>query len=120
MLGFQIFLIVQSLTIALKLDAVIGWRWREVLWAYWVTFSIMIGFTFASLLMSVNKCCALAFSEIEPSESIIFLSNLIIVLGVLWILFLVAGQTILSCVFVINLLGVIDQGNDTGNINLLS
>jgi hypothetical protein len=62
--------LLQAFLILLKVDDLITWRWREVFWCYWVVLAVLIGITFAGVLMVLSKCCALVFAEIEKYESI--------------------------------------------------
>lgn len=54
-ISYRIFLIIQVTTIFCKVDGFIDWQWKEILWSYWVFFSILIGIDFGLLLMSFSK-----------------------------------------------------------------
>lgn len=69
-IAFHIMTLLQAFLILLKVDDLITWRWREVFWCYWVVLAVLIGITFAGVLMVLSKCCALVFAEIEKYESI--------------------------------------------------
>ena len=56
-ISYRIFLIIQVTTIFCKIDGFIDWQWKEILWSYWVFFSILIGIDFGLMLMSVSKLC---------------------------------------------------------------
>jgi len=88
------------------MDELIEWRWREIFWAYWVLFSIMIGFSFASTLMLLSKICALMISEVEAYE----------MKGVVWLFLLITGSTAMSCAFIIDLLEVLDDDANIKNL----
>ncbi len=67
---FKFLASLQILLICLKLDNIAQFEWREVFWVYWISVAITIGFTFALVLMSLNKCCSYMFAEMEKIEGI--------------------------------------------------
>jgi len=98
---FKMFVVAQALLISLKADNIVPWEWREIFTAYWIVFSIMVGLTFAFMLMFVSKCCAYMFAEMEIFE----------VRGIFWLFTVVGGKTVLSCILTLEVIGVF-QNND--------
>ncbi len=54
----------------LKIEGVIDWNWRDVFWAYWVFFSIMIGVNIGFIIILLSKCYQKCYDEVvEHTES---------------------------------------------------
>lgn len=67
-IGFRTFLMIQSITIAMKIDESLLWDWKEVFWTYWVFFSILVGINFGLFLMASSKFCQGLFTEVDGHE----------------------------------------------------
>lgn len=67
-ISFRIFLFIQITTIFCRVDEFITWEWKEVVWSYWVFFSILIGIDFGLVLMSVSKLCNCFISSVDWIE----------------------------------------------------
>ena len=61
---------IQSITISLKVDGMISWSWKQVLWSYWILFSIMIGINFGIFLIFCSKICQKIFESVDSYESL--------------------------------------------------
>lgn len=86
-------------TIALKVDKRIIWDWREIFWAFWIAFSIMIGLSFGVCIMLLSKICYLIFGEKVCHE----------IKGLLWFFIITIGLTINSCLLVIGIIEYFDS-----------
>ena len=65
----MIFLYIQTLCLILKIDNIVNWNWKEVFWAFWVYFAIMVGISFAALMTLFSKICSYFFGEVNKFES---------------------------------------------------
>lgn len=52
---FRLFLVLLTFSIGLKKLDSFDWSWKEVFWSYWILFSIMIGLSFGTILVTVGK-----------------------------------------------------------------
>lgn len=66
--AYRIFLLIQLTTIFCKVDGFIDWQWKEVLWSYWVFFSILIGIDFGLILMTISKLCNCFIASVDWTE----------------------------------------------------
>ena len=42
--------------ISMKTDGVLSdWKWKEILWVYWIFFTVMIGITLGFLIIFLGK-----------------------------------------------------------------
>lgn len=41
---------------SLKYEEVVEWKWREVFWAYWMFFSVMVGINIGFIIILFSKC----------------------------------------------------------------
>lgn len=81
--------------VALKLDGIIPWHWREVFMSYWGIFGIMIGVTIVTLLVFLNKFLSFFLIDrrnFECKEKFISVNKVMpLVYGILWLTLLFSG-----------------------------
>ena len=54
---------------SLKYEDMILWKWRDVFWAYWVFFSIMVGINIGFVIILISKCYSkCSDEEVESYE----------------------------------------------------
>ena len=57
----RLFLISESITIYLNKYKNLNWNVKEILWMYWIIYSLLLGFNIVVLLYFFNKLCRFLF-----------------------------------------------------------
>ena len=63
------FIMVFVSSVALKMDGLISWHWREVFMAFWVYLGLLIGLTLISVFAFFNKVLSFCLPERKNYES---------------------------------------------------
>ncbi|EAS02404.2 zinc finger, C3HC4 type (RING finger) protein (macronuclear) [Tetrahymena thermophila SB210] len=102
---FKIFLSVQILLISLKFENQINWKWRDVFWAYWVFFSIMVGINIGFIIILFSKC----YSKCSEDDVEIYELK-----GLFWLFILSNSLTVNITIYITSLISYYDDGDKQG------
>lgn len=64
----RFFLLILSITIALKFDDKISLEWSEVFWSYWIILSVFVGLSFGFNLTLICKICLHTCCNVENNN----------------------------------------------------
>ena len=67
--------------VLMQADEIIQWKWSEILWGYWVTFSFLIIITLFSVILFLNSVCTYFQDEVDYQA----------ILGSFWCLYFMCG-----------------------------
>ncbi|KAL4432674.1 hypothetical protein ABPG74_004967 [Tetrahymena malaccensis] len=102
---FKIFLSVQILLISLKFEDQINWKWRDVFWAYWVFFSIMVGINIGFIIILFSKC----YSKCSEDDVEVYELK-----GLFWLFILSNSLTVNITIYITSLISFYDDGDKQG------
>ncbi|KAL4479264.1 hypothetical protein ABPG72_011476 [Tetrahymena utriculariae] len=102
---FKIFLAIQIVLISLKFENQINWKWRDVFWAYWVFFSIMVGINIGFIIILFSKCYSKCSEDgVEVYE----------LKGLFWLFILSNSLTVNITIYITSLISYYDDGDKQG------
>lgn len=107
----------------LKIDNFIDWNWREVFLSCWIFLGLMIGVTLIITLAFFDKFMNFFLPDRRNNEGIISLLQIIyhhIVFGLLWLVLIFLGTSVLSCLIILKLQKILENHLDESIVFFLT
>lgn len=108
--------------VSLKYENEIAWKWRDVFWAYWVFFSIMVGINIGFVIILFSKCYSkCSDDDVESYECNTLIdcldklecsnSCIILVKGLFWMFMISNALTVNTTIYITSLISYYDENN---------